>query len=263
MRRGCEERRIGLDKDTVRRRDTEGITQVLSVLEGYGAGERQVGPAVQALTREGGIAGEAVHDDSVRHALVIEHREDVVVRVAVVDHQRLVVPLRHADVLTERRVLGLTAGLSRPEVVKTRLANGTYVRRLRQRVDLGERLVEVTLLGVLRRLVGVQRDGGDHRVVRLGGRDGPARTLEIAADLHDPGDADGCCPVERLVDRDQQSPLDTFGVRPMVEVTVVVDDRGRQGLRRHRPAPGERHSAAASMRGNSDAGLVIVAPAGS
>ncbi len=60
-----------------------------------------------------------------------------------------------------------------------------------QRLDLVERRLEPAGRGQPRRLVGVQRDAGDDRLVLRRGLDRPARAGQVAADLHDAGHPDG------------------------------------------------------------------------
>ena len=69
-------------------------------------GEAEVVAAAHALGGELGVTGEAVQHHRVRRALVVEHPQHVVVRLTVVDDQRLAVPLGDGDVRPETRLLG-------------------------------------------------------------------------------------------------------------------------------------------------------------
>jgi hypothetical protein len=81
----------------------------------------------------------------------------------------------------------------------------------------------------------VQRDARDQRVVGRRRLDRPARTRQVAADLHDPGHPDAGGGGDRLLDAEL-----VLTVAGDVEVAVVVHDRVRQRLgdRRARRAHG-------------------------
>jgi hypothetical protein len=75
-----------------------------------------------------------VHHPTVGGALDVEHGEYGVVRVPVVDLQRLVVPLGHVDVAAERVLLGGDPLALGPEEVQARLADGAHAIVPRDRV---------------------------------------------------------------------------------------------------------------------------------
>ena len=171
-----------------------------------------------------------MHHPPLRRALLVEHPQDVVVGVAVVDDQRLVEPLGQVDVRAERLVLRGPAVLAGAEVVEPGLAHRPHLawarpaarsRPARRRGPASQP----------RRLVGVQRDAGDERVVRRRGLDRPPRARQVAADLHDAGHA------RRR--RPRRSPRRAGRSRVAVgdvEVAVVVHDRVGQRLGRGRPS---------------------------
>ena len=113
VRRRRQERGVGLDQELVERATAAapraGGSAFLKVSV---PGEGQVPAPVGAEPGHRGVAGEAVEDGVLRRALVVEHAQDVVVRVPVVDHQRLAVPLRQVDVPAEGRLLGGPAASS-------------------------------------------------------------------------------------------------------------------------------------------------------
>ena len=98
-------------------------------------------------------------------------------------------------------VLRLPALIGRTEVVEPGFADCAYVvSRSGQHVDLGQRFLERAPLSQPGCLVRVQRDGCDHRVIRLRRLDRPACTGEVAADLDDAGYVDRRGTIERFVD---------------------------------------------------------------
>ena len=154
-------------------------------------------------------------------ALLVDDGEHLLVGVSVVDHQGLVEPLGEVDVAPERRDLRRAPLLAGAEVVEPGLPHrANAVVGLRQRLDLGQRILEGPLLVEAGRLVGVQRDAGDQGVVRRRRRHRPAGAGQVAPDLDDPGHPDRGGRGERL--RDGSCPVGTL-VRD-VEVAVVVDD---------------------------------------
>ena len=90
-----------------------------------------------------------------------------------------------------------------------------------------------TLLEDPRRLVRVQGDAGDQVRVLLGGLDRPDRTRQVAADLDDPGDADGRGQLDRL-GRAQPGTVLAVGD---VQMAVRVDHAHRQRVGQRRPGP--------------------------
>ena len=108
-----------------------------------------------------------MHHPALGRALLVEDPQHVVVGVAVVDDQRLVEPLGDVDVAAEALLL------RRPPL--RRRCGRCRARSRRPRAPCRgpapaarsppERLVERRRLGQPRRLVGVQRDAGDERVV--------------------------------------------------------------------------------------------------
>ena len=163
--------------------------------------------------------------------------------------------VRHPDVLAEGMVLRVAAAGSRAEVVEPGLPDRPHHVVLGQFESIScSASSRVPLLGEQRRLVRVQRDGGHDGRLGAGRLDGPARALDVAAHLHDPGDADGRGAVERVVDVDEQTALDA-----VVEVAVIVDHGRRQRFRGVRPRPvSARH--AVSIRGKRLGTLVTVDP---
>ena len=123
---------------------------------------------------------------------LVDDLEHLVVGVAVVDHQRLVEPLGEVDVPPERldlrgparpRRCGSGRGRSPPPPGPCRAP--APAPRSRPAPRRGCR--PAASRG---RLVGVQRDPGDQGVVGRRRLDRPPGARQVAADLHDPGDAD-------------------------------------------------------------------------
>jgi hypothetical protein len=230
------ERRVGLDQDQLGRGDRGGVAQVLRVLERDVPGEAHEEPAPRALLRERRVPREAVEHDAVGRAVGVEDRQDVLVGVPVVDDERLAALLRDRDVRAERALLRGPAVLVGAEVVEPGLPEGRHARQRGERVDPGERGVEVVQA---RRVVGVQGDGGQDAGVGGGEFGGPAGGGDVGADLHDPRDPGGLGLVE--------SRADLGGVRrggrelllgpehvDEVEVGVAVGDGERERLGQRR-----------------------------
>jgi hypothetical protein len=196
--RGREVRGVRLDLEVVQRRHGQRVPQALGVLEGHRAGERQVEPAVDAGARQLGVPAEAVQDGARRRALVVQHPQHVGVRVAVVDLQRQVEPLREPDVPAERLLLHRAALGPCAEEVEPRLAHDPHPRTRGQLGDLVVRRLELAALGQPRRLVRVQCHAAEQGAVPLHQVDGEPGAGQVAADLHRARDVDLGGPVEQL-----------------------------------------------------------------
>src|SRR2546421_333656 len=79
-----------------------------------------------------GVTAETVEDDAIRCTFIRQHAEHVVVRVAVMDHERLAGRFRNRDVPTERLLLRLPAVLARSEVIEPRLPHRDNLRMNRK-----------------------------------------------------------------------------------------------------------------------------------
>jgi hypothetical protein len=160
-----EVRRIGLHQDPIDWCQAQSLTQRLRVLEGHRAGEGQVRASLEALCRELRITGEAVHHPTVRRPDLVNNRQHLSVRLAVVDHQGLVELVCQLDMATEgTHLLGPAVGW-RPEVIEASLTDRPNSHVGGQIGDFGECLVELALSRQPGRLVGVQRNPGDDRAV--------------------------------------------------------------------------------------------------
>jgi hypothetical protein len=89
-----------------------------------------------------------VEDGALGGADPQQRRDDLVVRVAVVDLQRDAALLGDPDVGLERALLRVAALLAGAEEVEARLADGADARAPGQLVDLGQSVVERARLGV-------------------------------------------------------------------------------------------------------------------
>ena len=139
-------------------------------------------PSPSARVRLGGPAGEAVEHGPAGEALLLEHRERLVPRLAGVDHERAIEPPGEADLGPERGVLR----------VGRRVAVVEVEPGLPDTDDLGtrrERLERVPLVVEARRVVRVQADRGADVGMAGGELDGFARRREVGADAHHPDDA--------------------------------------------------------------------------
>src|SRR5262245_8417033 len=112
------------------------------VFEGHRAGEGEQEAALDASACEVGITGKAVHDNGSRGARVVEHAQDVRVRVTVVDDQRLVHAFGQGDVRAKASFLRLEAGSLGTEVIQSRFANPPNALVFRERNDFGERTIQ-------------------------------------------------------------------------------------------------------------------------
>ena len=214
-----------------------------------------------------GAAGEAVHHRALRAPSSASTAQHVVVAVAVVDLQRAVEPLGEVDVPAERLLLAGTAlrrrcGSSRARSPRRRApaaARRAARSRRRPRRDHRSAPAPAPRSGAARRRRAPRGAVGD--------ADGEAGRREVAADLHDPVDADGRGLREHrseVVDRD------LVAVTADVEVGVVVDDGDRQRVGRHRgPAPARlrRHraqapAARASSSSTTDSSSLVKTGAG-
>ena len=95
-------------------------------------------------------------DRALRCSFGLKHAQDVAVRVAVVNDQRLADLFGDLDVLAKRRLLDVRRHTS-PVVVKTCLANRAHLRKRGERRELFD--VDV---GEVRCLIGMHRDGREH-----------------------------------------------------------------------------------------------------
>src|SRR5450830_1175981 len=295
VRVGREVGRIGLDEDLAERDGPQGLTQGVVGTERHRAREGQVPAATRAVPCHRGVPREAVEHRPLRGAVPLEHLDDLLVRVAVVDLQREAELLRERDVRAEGLDLDRAAARTRTEVVEPGLADRAHpVVAARDRRDRRDRVVEPDVMTRgRRRLEAVRRDLADTRVedglvrvdrdrseqrdcgaTRVHGRGRPQQTVrprrsvEVAADLHDPGHPDGRSAVEVVVESTRAVRVVDREVEHRLEMRVVVDDRRPQRLRVRRPATLARarpaHDAAgSSIRGNSEAPFVTTDPAGS
>src|SRR5512133_2363668 len=95
---------------------------MIIVLERDSAGEGKVGAAVEACFCEMIIAGEAMHHDPRRHPLGVDHVQNVVVGVAIMDDESSVIGLGKGDMY--RKCLSLhrlTSRIAGPEIVQAAL----------------------------------------------------------------------------------------------------------------------------------------------
>ena len=160
---------------------------------------------------------------AVGRALLVQDAQDVVVRVPVVDHQRLAQALGEVDVPAERALLGVPGAVV-PVVVETGLADGDHPRVGGEPLDLG-----AVVVGERGRAGRVQGDGGGDAVVPVRGVDHPAGAREVVGDGDDAGHADRGRPVQRGDD------VRGVDAAAGVEMGVRVDGRHAQGLGRLRP----------------------------
>src|SRR5690606_22047784 len=207
----------------------EGGTQLAGVLEGDGAGEGEVVPALDARAGHLDVSAEAVQHRPVGRPLLLEDPEDVVMGVAVVDLQRLVQTLGEVDVPPECLLLDADPLRARAEVVQSGLAHDPDPGVRGQLGDLRIRARQLAPGLQPRHLGGMRGHATERGTVDLHGRDRVARTRQVAADLHDAVHPDGAGLAQRL--GEVRTRLVTTA---HVEVGVVVDDRNRQGIRRSR-----------------------------
>ncbi len=99
-----------------------------------------------------------MHHRPLRNAFVIEHAQDVGMRVAVVDDERAVQLLGQPDVIAERLLLRGPAVRSGSEVIESGLPHRANVRVGGKRSDFGER--RLVVVAQARGVVRVQGDGG-------------------------------------------------------------------------------------------------------
>ena len=156
----------------------------------------------------------------------VEHREYVLVRVPVVDDERLVEPVGERDVRRERTPLRLDTGRTGAVVVESGLADGAHLGgRAREPLDLGEPRIELAEVRQLGRFVRVDGHPGHDGVVLQRSLHCPGGPGQITADLHDPRHSDLGGQRQRLRRVEPTEPvLD-------VQMAVVVDHRRRERLR--------------------------------
>jgi hypothetical protein len=167
-------------------------------------------------------------------ALVLQHAEDLLVRVAVVDDQRDSAFLGDADVRPERGLLRRPAVGAGAEPVQAGLPHRAHPRQGGEPVDLDQRVV-VGRTGA--GLVRVDGDGGQHVRVPGGELRRPPRGADVDPDLHQPRDAHGRGGGDLGVHRGLVG--QPVAVEGDVEVSVAVDRRRRERLggRRRLPPP--------------------------
>ena len=135
-----------------------------------------------------------MEDNSLRRTLIEEYRDDIVVRIAVMDHQGLIEFPRKVDVPTEGLVLDrLTLALGGTEVVQAGLTDRAHHRVPRQIVDASPgcfQSVSPLANTDASSVVGMQRH--PHRHIRVFARKGnrPFGRFDVATDLHDLRHAD-------------------------------------------------------------------------
>ena len=139
---GREVRSVGLDEDELVRHDGERRAEPVVGLVGDRSREGHEPAALGAVGRHRGIAAEAVEHHAIRSPLRLEHGEDVVVRVAVVDDEGLVELAGEVDVPAEGALLRRVQLVAGAEVVQARLADRADDVIARQHGDLRQGLVE-------------------------------------------------------------------------------------------------------------------------
>ena len=127
-----QERRVRLDQEQVERRHRDGFAKRRCVAKRDVAGERHDVTGIRAAASELGVTAETVEDHAIRCTFVRQHAEHVVVRVAVMDHERLAGRFRNRDVPTERLLLRLPPVPTRSEVIEPRLPHRDNLRMNRK-----------------------------------------------------------------------------------------------------------------------------------
>ena len=257
-------RRVRLDQDPVLRGDPQGLAEGLGVLERDRAGEGQVRTAVEAAParsprrrRSSASPSGPAHPPRRRSAARRRARRG---RGS---------PGSCRALSRARRASGRTAAARRGRLHRC----GSSPARSRPRRaragpppgdDLRERPLHRALPRETRRLVGVQRDPGDHLLVRVRGLHGPARAREVAPDLHDPGDADVGGPAQRLAGLQPGSVGPSAMSRWQWLSTTGCGSgsgaggRSRSRLRRRRVVPAAGRLVRHAPRGNRSAGVFWV-----
>ena len=251
---GRQERRVGLDQHPVQRRHPERLAERLGVLERHRAGEAQVGAAVEAGRGRSRRRRRSSASPTARAR-----------------------PPRRAPAARRRGRPGRGSPASCPAAWPGRCAAGTTrpappgrPRRCgsgRARSPPPPAPCRAPAPASRSRPCAASRSAS--RGASLGCSATPATSAsyvaaastahrappQVAADLHDPGHADGGGRGERLVDRRRG-----VAVRGDVEVAVVVDDRVRQRLRCRRSALGRLDRGTASIRSRIALGAAPPAP---
>ena len=152
---------------------------------------------LRAVARHLRVAREAVEDDTIRCALLLENAQDVRVCLAVMDHQGAIESLGDIDMPAKRLMLQcLLCRLARAVVVKARLADRADCRVGREFLDAPEGSIEAFSplpRDDSRHVVGMQGDGGDDLRGCASRLHRPFRRCDIASHLDDAGDASLTC----------------------------------------------------------------------
>jgi hypothetical protein len=224
----CEEGSVGLDEDPLRLRNGQGFAQIRGVLERQCPGEGHV-PALRVAGPGQFLAPrKAVEDNPLGGALLTQDLHHVVVGVPVVDLQGQPQPLGNIDVAAEGiPLVGQPLPLG-PEKIQPRLADCADPRVRGQGLDLGQGVLQLPPPGVIRRIIGVDRDGAQQPGVQLDGPDREPGGLQVAPHLHGTLDAHRSGRVEGVADADREFSLGE------VQVRVVVHHRHGKGLGRRR-----------------------------
>jgi hypothetical protein len=130
-----EERRVGLNQESIQRHGGGGHTQMFVLRIRHVARER--GPVAPrgTLASEEGVTAEAVDHDALRRTLIQDpHR--VRPRVSDMNHQRLARLVRKGDVGPERADL-LVLGRKHPEPIQAAFPHGHHARVVKELLDPG------------------------------------------------------------------------------------------------------------------------------
>ena len=239
-----EERRVGLGQQLAGRCDRGRLAQLRRVAERQHAREAEQVAGRHAALGQLGVAGETVEDHRLRRAFLGQDAQDVLVRVPVVDHQRLGGLLGQRDVRAEPVLLDVV-GRVVPVVVETGLADRPDLGQRGQLGQFFEHLIAIRGLGRLVRVDGHRRvdlvmvGRGGHR--RVAGR-------QVGADRDHSGDAGRGRLGEHVFDRAEHQ----------VQVAVRVERAGRQ----RRRIGGGRAPVLVADRGAHRFCPVTAAPAG-
>ena len=222
MRSWRQERRIRLNQETFGRHNRRGRPQVIGILEREDTGERAVPTAFTCCPCEVRVTAKAMQNHRLGVTFIVKNPQDVVVGVAIVNHQRLTEPFGEPNMKPKGLLLDRTPGKFGSEEVHSRLADRAHLREFGELADLAPRSLkqcQSARLVDLWRLVGMQRNSGPDVVVFRRHLCCPSRTLNIAPDLDHLRHPNSRCCRQRLVDCG--APLGGTHV----EVTVAVHDR--------------------------------------